>query len=60
MFFLLDITALIELNASSFAFDVALVPVSSVASAIILIGEQPNHLQWIGADARSNIILLCK
>ncbi len=38
-----------ELNVSSSAFYVALVPVFSVASAILLIGEQPNALQWIGA-----------
>lgn len=47
--FLLYITALNELNVSSSAFYVALVPVFSVASAILLIGEQPNALQWIGA-----------
>lgn len=47
--FLLYITALNDLNVSSSAFYVALVPVFSVASAILLIGEQPNALQWIGA-----------
>lgn len=47
--FLLYITALNNLNVSSSAFYVALVPVFSVASAILLIGEQPNALQWIGA-----------
>jgi drug/metabolite transporter (DMT)-like permease len=47
--FLLYLISLNELNVSSAAFYIALVPVFSVASAIILIGEQPNNLQWIGA-----------
>ncbi|GAP99973.1 hypothetical protein NIES2104_65390 [Leptolyngbya sp. NIES-2104] len=31
------------------AFYVALVPVFGVASAMILMGEQPSFVQWIGA-----------
>ncbi|NJL41331.1 MAG: DMT family transporter [Leptolyngbyaceae cyanobacterium SM1_4_3] len=47
--FLLYLIALRTVQASDAAFYVALIPVFGVASAIVLIGEQPSLLQWIGA-----------
>lgn len=48
--FLLYLIALRQVEVSHAAFYVALTPVFGVASAILLIGEQPNFLQWIGAS----------
>lgn len=47
--FLLYLIALQTVPVSHAAFYVALIPVFGVASAIILIGEQPSFVQWIGA-----------
>jgi drug/metabolite transporter (DMT)-like permease len=47
--FLLYLIALQTIPVSHAAFYVALIPVFGVASAIILIGEQPSSAQWIGA-----------
>jgi drug/metabolite transporter (DMT)-like permease len=47
--FLLYLTVLQSTPVSHAAFYIALIPVFGVASAMILIGEQPNVLQWIGA-----------
>lgn len=47
--FLLYLTVLQTTPVSQAAFYIALIPVFGVASAILLIGEQPNWLQWIGA-----------
>ncbi len=47
--FLLYLTALKTISVSQAAFFVALIPIFGVASAIVLLGEQPNSLQWIGA-----------
>ena len=47
--FLLYLIALRHVDVSHAAFYVALTPVFGVASAILLIGEQPNILQWVGA-----------
>lgn len=47
--FLLYLVALQTVSASDAAFYVALIPVFGVASAVLLIGEQPSLSQWIGA-----------
>lgn len=47
--FLLYLIALQNVPVSQAAFYVALIPVFGVASAIILIGEQPSFGQWLGA-----------
>ena len=47
--FLLYLTALQTVPVSQAAFYVALIPVFGVASAILMIGEQPSFAQWIGA-----------
>jgi drug/metabolite transporter (DMT)-like permease len=47
--FLLYLIALRQVDVSHAAFYVALIPAFGVASAIFLIGEQPNLLQWFGA-----------
>lgn len=47
--FLLYLTALQTVPVSQAAFYVALIPVFGVASAILLIGEQPSRVQWAGA-----------
>jgi drug/metabolite transporter (DMT)-like permease len=46
--FLLYLTALRNLPVSHAAFYVALIPVFGVASAILIIGERPSLLQWMG------------
>lgn len=47
--FLLYLTALQNLPVSHAAFYVALIPVFGVTSAILIIGERPNIMQWVGA-----------
>jgi drug/metabolite transporter (DMT)-like permease len=47
--FLLYLIALQTVSVSHAAFYVALIPVFGVASAVILIGEQPSFAQWVGA-----------
>lgn len=47
--FLLYLTVLQTTPVSQAAFYIALIPVFGVASAILLLGEQPNGLQWMGA-----------
>ncbi|NJN59582.1 MAG: DMT family transporter [Leptolyngbyaceae cyanobacterium SL_5_9] len=47
--FLLYLTALQNLPVSHAAFYVALIPVFGVTSAILMIGEQPSLIQWVGA-----------
>jgi drug/metabolite transporter (DMT)-like permease len=47
--FLLYLVALQDVPVSHAAFYVALIPVFGVVSAIVLIGEQPSILQWLGA-----------
>ncbi len=47
--FLLYLTVLQTTPVSHATFYIALIPVFGMASAILLIGEQPNWLQWIGA-----------
>ncbi|MBD2464207.1 DMT family transporter [Oscillatoria sp. FACHB-1407] len=46
--FLLYLTALQHVPVSQAAFYVALIPVFGVASAVLLIGEQPTIAQWLG------------
>lgn len=46
--FLLYLIALQNIPVSHAAFFVALIPVFGVASAVMLIGEQPSLAQWIG------------
>ncbi|WP_088891740.1 DMT family transporter [Leptolyngbya ohadii] len=46
--FLLYLTALRSIPASQAAFFVALIPVFGVASAVVIIGEQPSLFQWLG------------
>jgi drug/metabolite transporter (DMT)-like permease len=47
--FLLYLTALQNLPVSHAAFYVALIPVFGVTSAILMIGERPDVMQWVGA-----------
>jgi drug/metabolite transporter (DMT)-like permease len=47
--FLLYLTALQTVQVSHAAFYLALIPVFGVASAILLLGEQPSLMQWLGA-----------
>jgi drug/metabolite transporter (DMT)-like permease len=47
--FLLYLIALKTVSVSQAAFYVTLIPVFGVTSAIIIIGEQPSSIQWIGA-----------
>jgi drug/metabolite transporter (DMT)-like permease len=47
--FLLYLIALQSVPASHAAFYIALIPVFGVASAIVLLGEQPSVAQWVGA-----------
>ncbi|HEY9629955.1 MAG TPA: DMT family transporter [Coleofasciculaceae cyanobacterium] len=47
--FLLYLIALQKVPVSHAAFYVALIPVFGIASAMILLGEQPSFAQWIGA-----------
>jgi drug/metabolite transporter (DMT)-like permease len=47
--FLFYLTALQTVSVSQAAFYLSLIPVFGVTSAIIIIGEQPNSTQWIGA-----------
>ncbi|NER80541.1 MAG: DMT family transporter, partial [Leptolyngbya sp. SIO1D8] len=46
--FLLYLTALQTIPASHAAFYIALIPVFGVASAVVIIGEQPTLAQWMG------------
>lgn len=46
--FLLYLIALQNIPVSQAAFYVALIPVFGVASAVVMIGEQPSLAQWIG------------
>jgi drug/metabolite transporter (DMT)-like permease len=46
--FLLYLIALQNIPVSHATFYVALIPVFGVASAVVMIGEQPNLVQWIG------------
>lgn len=46
--FLLYITALQNVPVSHAAFYVALIPIFGVSSAILLLGEHPSPIQWIG------------
>ncbi|MEL6381716.1 MAG: DMT family transporter [Cyanobacteria bacterium J06626_18] len=46
--FLLYLTALQTIPASQAAFYIALIPVFGVASAVLILGEQPSLAQWIG------------
>lgn len=46
--YLLYLTALRRIPASQAAFYIALIPVFGVGSAIVLIGEQPSPIQWLG------------
>ena len=46
--FLLYLIALQNIPVSQAAFYLALIPIFGVASAVVLIGEQPHLLQWIG------------
>jgi drug/metabolite transporter (DMT)-like permease len=46
--FLLYLTGLRHVPVSQAAFYVALIPVFGIASAVVLIGEQPSIAQWIG------------
>jgi drug/metabolite transporter (DMT)-like permease len=47
--FLLYLTVLQSTPVSQAAFYIALIPIFGIASAILLLGEQPSLLQWIGA-----------
>jgi drug/metabolite transporter (DMT)-like permease len=47
--FWLYLTALQNLPVSHAAFYIALIPVFGVASAILILGEQPSFTQWTGA-----------
>ncbi|MBD1869624.1 DMT family transporter [Cyanobacteria bacterium FACHB-471] len=47
--FLLYLTALQNLPVSHAAFYVALIPVFGVTSAILILGERPSLIQWVGA-----------
>jgi drug/metabolite transporter (DMT)-like permease len=47
--FWLYLTALQNVSTGQAAFFVALIPVFGVASAVLLLGEQPSGGQWIGA-----------
>lgn len=47
--FLLYLIALRTLPVSHAAFFIALVPIFGVGSAIVLIGEHPTIIQWVGA-----------
>lgn len=47
--FLLYLIALQKIPVSHAAFYVALIPVFGVASAVLILGEQPSPTQWIGA-----------
>lgn len=47
--FLIYLTSLQNLPVSHAAFYVALIPIFGVSSAILLLGEYPNPVQWIGA-----------
>ncbi len=46
--FLLYLVALQNLPVSHAAFYLTLIPVFGVASAVVIIGEQPNLAQWVG------------
>ncbi|MBE9103122.1 DMT family transporter [Vacuolonema iberomarrocanum] len=46
--FLLYLISLRRLLASQAAFYIALIPVFGVASAVVLLGEQPSLAQWMG------------
>jgi drug/metabolite transporter (DMT)-like permease len=46
--FLLYLIALQKIPVSHAAFYIALIPVFGVASAILLLGEKPSAMQWIG------------
>lgn len=48
--FLLYLTALQNLPVSHAAFYIALIPVFGVASAVMMLGEQPSLVQWIGGS----------
>jgi drug/metabolite transporter (DMT)-like permease len=48
--FLLYLIALQNIPVSQAAFFVALIPVFGVASAVVMIGEQPSLAQWIGGS----------
>lgn len=47
--FLLYLTVLQTTPVSHAAFYIALIPIFGIASAILLLGEQPSLLQWTGA-----------
>jgi drug/metabolite transporter (DMT)-like permease len=47
--FWLYLTALQNVSTGQAAFFVALIPVFGVASAVLLLGEQPSGAQWLGA-----------
>ncbi|MBE7382570.1 MAG: DMT family transporter [Leptolyngbya sp. SIO1E4] len=46
--FLLYLIALQTIPASQAAFFIALIPVFGIASAVVMIGEQPGLAQWVG------------
>ncbi|MEL6224125.1 MAG: DMT family transporter [Cyanobacteria bacterium J06627_8] len=46
--FLIYLIALQNMPVSHAAFYIALIPVFGVASAVMIIGEQPNLAQWVG------------
>ena len=46
--FLIYLIALQNIPVSHAAFYVALIPVFGIASAVVMIGEQPSLTQWIG------------
>ncbi|MCG8318214.1 MAG: DMT family transporter [Cytophagales bacterium] len=46
--FLLYLIALKNIPVSRAAFYIALIPVFGVASAVVMIGEQPGTMQWVG------------
>ncbi|MBE9109871.1 DMT family transporter [Nodosilinea sp. LEGE 07298] len=46
--FLLYLVALQNLPVSHAAFYLSLIPIFGVASAVVIIGEQPNLAQWVG------------
>jgi drug/metabolite transporter (DMT)-like permease len=48
--FLLYLIALKNIPVSHAAFYVALIPIFGVASAVVMIGEQPGLAQWIGGS----------
>lgn len=56
--FFLYLVALQNLPVSHAAFYLTLVPVFGVLSAVMVLGEQPSLLQWLGGTADCCILLL--